>query len=159
MRTYAGCLASQPRHWAAVHEIIAGGHFGDDEPGTKPRGQPSEWCIGDAGHWREKNPVGDCNIAYFQWLKGRRFRTGHKFLVLLTGASSRLPELIFEHKCCAVKLHAYTLDSPRDLASALQQNVPFPQLLVCVSRVSMIWAVHKPTNQPESEVISSNAET
>src|SRR3979490_3398604 len=33
----------------------------------------------------------------------------------------------FEHKSCAVKLHAYTLDSSCDLASALQQNMPFPQ--------------------------------
>jgi hypothetical protein len=34
----------------------------------------------------------------------------------------------FEHKSCAVKLHAYTLDSSRNLASALQQNKLFPQL-------------------------------
>src|SRR5258705_9244144 len=33
----------------------------------------------------------------------------------------------FEHKSCAVKLHAYTLDSSCNLASALQQNMPFPQ--------------------------------
>jgi hypothetical protein len=31
----------------------------------------------------------------------------------------------FEHKCCAVKFHAYTLDNSRDLASALQQNLLF----------------------------------
>jgi hypothetical protein len=34
-----------------------------------------------------------------------------------------------EHKSCAVKLHAYTLDSSGNCASALQQNKPFPQLL------------------------------
>jgi hypothetical protein len=31
----------------------------------------------------------------------------------------------FEHKSWAVKLHAYTLDSSGDLASALQQNLLF----------------------------------
>src|SRR6202051_2240422 len=36
-------------------------------------------------------------------------------------------EAHFEHKSCAVKLHAYTLDSSCNLASALQQNMPFPQ--------------------------------
>jgi hypothetical protein len=35
----------------------------------------------------------------------------------------------FAHKSWAVKLHAYTLDSSSNLASALQQNMPFPQLL------------------------------
>jgi hypothetical protein len=38
----------------------------------------------------------------------------------------------FEHKSCAVKPHAYTLDSSCNLASALQQNKLFPQLLVIV---------------------------
>jgi hypothetical protein len=32
-----------------------------------------------------------------------------------------------EHKSCAVNLHAYTLDSSRYLASALQQNLLFAQ--------------------------------
>jgi hypothetical protein len=40
--------------------------------------------------------------------------------------------MYFEHKSCAVKLHAYTLDSSGNLASALQQNMLFPQLLVIV---------------------------
>jgi hypothetical protein len=35
----------------------------------------------------------------------------------------------FAHKSCAVKLHAYTLDSSGNLASALQQNTAFPQFL------------------------------
>jgi hypothetical protein len=48
----------------------------------------------------------------------------------------------FEHKSCAVKFHAYTLDSSGNLASALQQDMPFPQLLgiVLFSQASMIWA-------------------
>jgi hypothetical protein len=29
----------------------------------------------------------------------------------------------FQHKSCAVKFHAYTLDNSRHLASALQQNL------------------------------------
>jgi hypothetical protein len=37
-------------------------------------------------------------------------------------------DIYFEHKSCAVKLHAYTLDSSENLASALQQNMLFPQL-------------------------------
>src|ERR1700719_343964 len=50
-----------------------------------------------------------------------------------------------EHKSCAVKLHAYTLDNSDDLASAVQQNMPFPQLLgiVLFSSVCVIWAVRQ----------------
>jgi hypothetical protein len=69
MRTYSGCLATQPRHWATVGEIVAGGHFGDDKAGAKGRRQTSKGCIGDARHRREKDPVGELNIAYFQRLR------------------------------------------------------------------------------------------
>ena len=69
MRPNSGRFASQPRHRAAVDEIIAGGHFGHDESGPEGCSQTSKGCIGDAGHRREKNPVGDLNIAYFQRLK------------------------------------------------------------------------------------------
>jgi hypothetical protein len=34
----------------------------------------------------------------------------------------------FEHKSCAVKLHAYTLDNSANNASALQQKMPLPPL-------------------------------
>jgi len=34
----------------------------------------------------------------------------------------------FEHKSCAVKFHAYTLDNSASSASALQQKMHFPQL-------------------------------
>jgi hypothetical protein len=56
----------------------------------------------------------------------------------------------FEHKSCAVKFHAYTLDSSGNLASALQQNKPFPQLLgiTLFSRSGMIEAVRRRTNAP-----------
>gem|GEM_PF-1864756 len=69
MRTYSGRLASQPRHWATIDEVIAGGHFGNHESGAKCGGQTSKRCIGDARHWRENDPIGDPNIAYFQWLR------------------------------------------------------------------------------------------
>ena len=69
MRADAGRLAAQPRHRPAVDEIVAGGHFGDDEAGAEARGQTSKRRIGDPRHRREKDPVGDRNIAYFQWLK------------------------------------------------------------------------------------------
>jgi hypothetical protein len=35
--------------------------------------------------------------------------------------------IYFEHNSCAVKAFAYSLDSSSNLASALQQNVVFPQ--------------------------------
>ena len=69
VRTYPGCLASQQRHRAAVDEIVARGHLGHDKSGARVRRQTSKGSIGDARHRREKNPVGDLNIAYFQWLK------------------------------------------------------------------------------------------
>jgi hypothetical protein len=49
-----------------LRQIVACGHFGDHESGAKLCGQPSKRCIGDAGHRREKDPVGELNIAYFQ---------------------------------------------------------------------------------------------
>jgi hypothetical protein len=70
-----------------------------------------------------------------------------------------------EHKSCAVKLHAYTLDSSINLASALQQNVLFPQLsgIVLSSRSQHDKGSAPATDasfiNPESAVIESNAET
>jgi hypothetical protein len=64
----------------------------------------------------------------------------------------------FEHKSCAVKLHAYTLDSSGNLASALQQNMPFPQLLgiVLFSRSRHDKGSAATTNAPLSTQISRN---
>src|SRR5438067_2226712 len=68
MRTYSGRLASQPRHRATIDEVIAGSHLGNGESGAKHCSQTTKRCISDAGHRREKDPVGDLNIAYFQRL-------------------------------------------------------------------------------------------
>jgi hypothetical protein len=71
----------------------------------------------------------------------------------------------FEHKSCAVKLHAYTLDSSINLASALQQNMPLPQLsgIILFWRATMIRAVRQPTDAgfiaTHSPAIETNAET
>ena len=62
----------------------------------------------------------------------------------------------FEHKSCAVKSYAYTLDSSTNLASALQQNRLFPQLagiaLFSLPEHDMGSAVvdclHQPLNHP-----------
>jgi hypothetical protein len=69
VRTDAGCLAAQKRHWPTVHEFIAGGHFRDDESSAEAGGKASKRSIGDAGHRRQENPVGDSNLAYFQRLR------------------------------------------------------------------------------------------
>src|SRR5277367_6612849 len=108
-----------------MREIVACCHFRDHESGAKLCGQPPERCIGDARHRREKNPVGERNIAYFQWLRAERFRAGHGCLMVLTCASLRT-WISIEHKSCAVKRHAYTLATSDDLASAVQQNKRFP---------------------------------
>jgi hypothetical protein len=54
----------------------------------------------------------------------------------------------FEHKSCAVKLHAYTLDKSDNSASALQQNMPFPEQLGIIPFCgpSMVRAVRQRTN-------------
>jgi hypothetical protein len=71
----------------------------------------------------------------------------------------------FEHKSCAVKLHAYTLDSSINLASALQQNMLFPQQsgFILFWRTAMIRAVRQPTNAgfiaTHSSAIETDAET
>jgi hypothetical protein len=69
MRTYSGRLTSQPRHRATMDEVIAGGHLRNDQSGAERRSQASKGGIGDAGHRREKDPIGDLNIAYFQRLR------------------------------------------------------------------------------------------
>src|ERR1700675_185826 len=68
------------------------------------------------------------------------------------------------HKSCAVKLHAYSLDSSVNCASALQQNMLFPQLLesLCFYAFGMIWAVRRASPcsliKPETPAIECNAE-
>jgi hypothetical protein len=65
----------------------------------------------------------------------------------------------FEHNSCAVKLHAYTLDSSSNLASALQQNMLFPQLsgIVPFLRIGMIRAVRQRSCAPAPNLrIASN---
>jgi hypothetical protein len=69
VRTYSGGLAAQPRHRTTIDEIIAGGHFGNNQAGTECRRQASKRRIGDARHRRQENPVGDLNITYFQRLR------------------------------------------------------------------------------------------
>src|SRR5258708_8424883 len=71
----------------------------------------------------------------------------------------------FEHKSCAVKLHAYTLDSSGNLASALQQNKPCPERggIIPFCSPSIIRAVCRPTNapsiNPDSPVTNPNTDT
>jgi hypothetical protein len=69
MRTDAGSLTAQKRHRPAVHELVAGGHLRDDQSGAEGGGKTSKGSIGDAGHRRQKDPVGDSNLAYFQQLR------------------------------------------------------------------------------------------
>jgi hypothetical protein len=69
MRTDAGCLAAQLRHGAAMDKIVARGHLGDHKADAESGREPSKGCIGDARHGRQKNPVGERNIAYFQRLR------------------------------------------------------------------------------------------
>ena len=92
-----------------LDQILAGGHFGDDKSGAECRGQTPERGVGNARHRRQKDPVGDRNIAYFQRL--RRELAGPvtdshcsdgRFIAAVGHHSA--------HKSWAVKLHAYTLD-------------------------------------------------
>jgi hypothetical protein len=91
MGTDASRFAAQPGHRFAVHEVIAGGHFGNDEAGTEAGGESAEGSVSDAGHRRQENPVGELNITYFQWLKACAVRADHGVLVSLAGAPLRQP--------------------------------------------------------------------
>ena len=90
MGANSGGLSTQPRHWSTSGELVAGGHLGDHQPRPKRRGQTSERCVGNAGHWREKDPIGDPNATYFQRLRASIGRAGHGLLVFLAGAASHL---------------------------------------------------------------------
>src|SRR4051794_35218076 len=94
MRPDAGGLATQPGHRPAVYEIVASGHLGHHQPGAEPRRQTSKRGIRDAGHRREKNPVGELNTAYFQRFTAFAFQAGHGLLAPLAAASMRPPGYI-----------------------------------------------------------------
>ena len=64
----SGGLAAQPRHRPAVDEVVAGGHFGNDEPGAQCRGQTAERRIGDARHRREKTRLASVISPIFKAL-------------------------------------------------------------------------------------------
>jgi len=49
-----------------MYEIVARGHLGDHESSPEGGGKASKGGIGDAGHGREENPIGDRNITYLQ---------------------------------------------------------------------------------------------
>src|ERR1700752_2248780 len=91
MGTYAGRLAAQPGHRLAVDEIIAGGYFGNEGPRAQMAREPTEGSIGNAGHGRQKNSVGELNIAYFQWFGACAIRAGHGVLVSLADTPLRQP--------------------------------------------------------------------
>ena len=59
MRADPARLAAQPRHRAAIDEIVARGHLGDHKSGAERRSQTSERRIGDPRHRRQEDPVGD----------------------------------------------------------------------------------------------------
>ena len=64
-----GRFASQLRHQSSVDEIVAGGHLGDHETSAEMSRQAPKRRIGHAGHRSQQDPIGDLDIAYFQWLK------------------------------------------------------------------------------------------
>ena len=69
VRAYSRCLAAQLRHGTTVDEVVAGGHLGNNQSGAERGRQLSKRGIGDARHRREKDPVGEFDIAYFQRLR------------------------------------------------------------------------------------------
>ena len=92
--TNACRLAPQPRHRAAVDEIIARRHLGDHEASAKRCRQTSKWRIGDARHRSEKNRIGDINIAYLQRLGVLTVGACHGLLICLAAAPSQMQKLI-----------------------------------------------------------------
>jgi hypothetical protein len=89
VRADSGCLAAQYRHRPAVHEVVTGGHLGNDESRPEGGGETSKRSIGDAGHRREENPVGDRNITYLQYLRAWVVQAGHGLLIGVAAASLR----------------------------------------------------------------------
>ena len=65
VRPYPGRLASQNRHRPAMDEIVAGGHFGNDEAGAKRGCEPPKRRVGNPRHRRQQDPVSDLDIANF----------------------------------------------------------------------------------------------
>jgi hypothetical protein len=77
-----------------MHEVVAGGHLGNDESRPEGGGKASKRGIGDAGHRREENPVGDRNVTYFQRLMALVVQAGHGVLIGVTAASLQPSALI-----------------------------------------------------------------
>jgi hypothetical protein len=70
-----------------MHEVVAGGHLGNDESRPEGGGLASKRGIGDAGHRRQENPVGDRNITYFQHFMAWVVQAGHGVLIGVAIAS------------------------------------------------------------------------
>src|SRR3974377_1799748 len=66
---YSRRFAAQPGNRPSLGEIVAGSHLGDHKSRAQTFGQTSKRRIGHARHRREKNSVGESNIAYFQRLR------------------------------------------------------------------------------------------
>ena len=62
VRSAARGLAAENGHGPSANEIVAGGHFGNDQPRPQCFGKTAERPVGDPRHRRQKNPVGDRNI-------------------------------------------------------------------------------------------------
>ena len=63
MGAAAGGLRAQQRHWPAAHQIVAGRHLGNHQTGAEPLDLPPERDVGDPGHRRQHDPVGDFDGA------------------------------------------------------------------------------------------------
>src|ERR1700722_4857085 len=87
-------FAPQLRHRLSVDEVVAGRHFGENQPGPEGCGQAAKRRIRDARHGGQKNPASKLNITYFQWVMVQRVEPAHGFLVAVTGAVTRRNRLL-----------------------------------------------------------------
>ncbi len=66
MRADARGLTAQDRHRPAPGQIVACGHFRENEPCPKLLRLTAKRCVGNARHRGKKHPIGDINVANSQ---------------------------------------------------------------------------------------------
>ena len=82
-----GCL-NESREWS-VQEHLQRGYHRRWSTGLAG-GESPERRIGDAGHGREENPIGDGNITYLQGVTSGTLHAGHSRLIVLSATPLRL---------------------------------------------------------------------
>ena len=110
-------------------------------PPPSSAAKPPKRRVGHARHGRQKNPVRDLNITYFQWFKAQGGETAHGFLVVSDGGSSAGIDCYAQILCSQVScLHFRQFCKSCKCTATSRGIIPNREELLCLPRLSVIRA-------------------